>query len=54
MDKVHHNATLTAEQVRQIREALKTKPVSAVMKQFGITRTKVMNILLGITYRNVK
>lgn len=48
-----HNASLTTEQVREIKKMLKTKPVYIVARRFGITYGKAMRIYIYIYHGEV-
>ncbi len=51
----HHNAKLSNEDVRRIREEIQLPgtSISWLADQFGVSRTTISNILSGRTYRSV-
>ncbi len=53
MNKTYHYSYLTKEQVLDIKKALKIMPIRKVAKVFNFSESKIRNIYLGITYRNV-
>lgn len=53
MDKTYHHSYLTKEQVIDIKKALKIMPIRKVAKVFNFSESKIRNIYMGVTYRNV-
>ena len=52
MNKAYHNSYLTTEQVFNIKQLLKTMPINKVAKISNLSKSRIRNIYLGITYRN--
>lgn len=50
----HHNAKLTAESVRAIREAGKNNTRAAIAEQFGVSISTVYSVLSGGTWQSVE
>jgi hypothetical protein len=53
MNKTYHYSYLTKEQVIDIKKALKIMPIRKVAKVFNFSESKIRNIYMGVTYRNV-
>ena len=50
IDKVQANATLTIEQVIEIKNALKTTSISKIARRYKLPYNKVWGISTGMTY----